>query len=340
MTISEGSLYDCSFEKNISELKYIMKNSLNPFHADLYRDYPVPDFVGSSGIDFGQLAYEKLGNRENNFSRVPYASFKLGDELYVDDDIDNLFKRNTNRSSSAGVVVACYNPKVGNTAKTLLFDYLDFTQPEFDTSCVSTGYYSLPLTKKTGKIVRAKTERHHDVYDAIQKCRSEREIWDTIKGKCFKVVDILETAKGLLWKDGLFLSTDKRSVLNYRKVPVFEFIDKKPVFFPDYDPRYFYEDYKIVSSEDKEKWGIVNVRTNETVVPCVFDDIKWGEGFWREAQGYAIVSEDDVNKSATRKFEFVRFYKFGMKALFRICDLDKIKCLSLFDVDSCGATNF
>ena len=50
--------------------------------------------------------------------------------IYSKENID------ISKASSAGVVVACYNPKVGNTAKTLLFDYLDFTQPEFDTSGV------------------------------------------------------------------------------------------------------------------------------------------------------------------------------------------------------------
>ena len=318
-----------SFEDNVSELKSIMKRSVGHFPPELYSDRPFPGFGCSSGVDFGQLAYERLGKRENNFGRVPFASFKLGDELYIYDDISNLFKRDIDirKASSAGVVVACYNPKVGNTAKTLLFDYLDFTQPEFDPSG---DYHLLPWTKKTGNIICAKTSEHHDVYDTIHQCRNEKEIWEAIKGKCLRVVDIVETVKGIYMshRDAFFRHLDdKGERIDIRKVPVFEFVDKNPIFLPDYDPRFFYEDYRIVSSEDKERWGIVNVRTNETVVPCVFDDIKWGEGFWREAPGNTIVSEDDVNKSATRKFEYVRFYKFGMKALFRISDLDKIQFL-------------
>lgn len=331
MNIGKTSLLNCSFEDNISVLTSIMRNRVSRFSLDLYKDIPFPGF-SSAGVDFGQLAYERLGKRENTFGRVPFASFKLGDELYVDDDINYLFKRDVDFSSSpsAGVVVACYNPKVGNTAKALLFDYLDFTQAEFDTSSVLTGYYNQPLTKKTGNIICAKTVEHHNVYDTIHKCRDEKEIWETIKGKCLRVVDIVETAKGIYWpkRDGLLISPirkENRCLLDIRNVPVFEFVDINPVFLPDYDPRYFYEDYRIVSSDDKTKWGIINVRTNKTVVPCVFDDIKWGEGFWREASGDTIVSEDDVNNSPTRKFEYVRFYKSGLKALFRISDLDKIQ---------------
>jgi hypothetical protein len=325
MDIGKTSMLNFSFEDNVSELKSIMKRSVGHFPSELYSDRPFPCFGCSSGVDFGQLAYKRLGKRENNFGRVPFASFKLGDELYIYDDISNLFKRDIDisKASSAGVVVACYNPKVGNTAKTLLFDYLDFTQPEFDPSG---DYHLLPWTKKTGNIICAKTSEHHDVYDTIHQCRNEKEIWEAIKGKCLRVVDIVETVKGIYMshRDAFFRHLDdKGERIDIRKVPVFEFVDKNPIFLPDYDPRFFYEDYRIVSSEDKERWGIVNVRTNETVVPCLFDDIKWGESFWREAP----VSEDDVNKSATRKFEYVRFYKFGMKALFRISDLDKIQFL-------------
>lgn len=315
-----------SFEDNVSELKSIMKNSVGHFPSDLYKDCPVPDIAVSAGIDFGQFAYEKFGMREKKLRIVPISKFVLGDELYIDDNLDNLFRPN-NKNICPGVVVACYNPKVGNTAKTLLFDYLDFTQPEVDTSVLTTGYYKLPLTKRTGNVIRAKTSEHHTVYDTIHNCRTEQEVWRLIKGKSLKVVDFIETPKMNYWpkRDGFIPVHDDKGIrLAIRKVPVFEFVDKNPVFLPDYDPRFFYEDYRIVSSEDKTRWGIVNVRTNETVVPCVFDDIKWGEGFWRETSGYTIVSEDDVNKSTTRKFEFVRFYKFGMKALFRISDLDKI----------------
>ena len=333
MNIVKVSLYNYSFEANVSELKTIITKGVGRFSSECYEDIPFPD-LDLGWVDFGQLAYERLGKRENNFGRVPFASFKLGDELYIYDDISYLFKRKSDigisKASSTGVVVACYNPKVGNTAKTLFFDYLDFTQAEFDTSSVLTGYYNQPLTKKTGNIICAKTVEHHNVYDTIHKCRDEKEIWETIKGKCLRVVDIVETAKGIYWpkRDGLLISPirkENRCLLDIRNIPVFEFVDKNPVFLLDYDPRYFYEDYRIVSSDDKTKWGIINVRTNKTVVPCVFDDIKWGEGFWREASGDTIVSEDDVNKSPTRKFEYVRFYKSGMKALFRISDLDKIQ---------------
>lgn len=329
MEIVKTSLHNYSFEDNISELKSIMKRSVGHFPSELYNDRPFPGLDCSAGVDFGQLAYKRLGKRENQFGGVPFANFKLGDELYIYDDISNLFKRDIDisKAPSTGVVVACYNPKVGNTAKALLFDYLDFTQPEFDSSG---DYRLLPWTKKTGNIICAKTLEHHDVYDTIHKCRNEEEIWEAIKGKCLRVVDIVETVKGIYMShsDAFFRNLDdKGERLAIRKVPVFEYVDKNPVFLPDYDPRYFYEDYRIVSSDDKERWGIVNVRTNKTVVPCVFDDIKWGEGFWREAPGYTIVSEDGVNKRATRKFEYVRFYKFGMKALFRISDLDKIQFL-------------
>jgi len=333
MNIVKVSLYNYSFEANVSELKAIITKGVGRFSSECYEDIPFPD-LDLGWVDFGQLAYERLGKRENNFGRVPFASFKLGDELYIYDDISYLFKRKSDngisKASSTGVVVACYNPQVGNTAKTLFFDYLDFTQAEFDTSSVLTGYYNQPLTKKTGNIICAKTVEHHNVYDTIHKCRDEKEIWETIKGKCLRVVDIVETAKGIYWpkRDGLLISPirkENRCLLDIRNIPVFEFVDKNPVFLPDYDPRYFYEDYRIVSSDDKTKWGIINVRTNKTVVPCVFDDIKWGEGFWREASGDTIVSEDDVNKSPTRKFEYVRFYKSRMKALFRISDLDKIQ---------------
>ena len=324
--IVKESLHDYSFEANVSELKAIIMKGVRRFSSEVYEDIPFPDL--SLRVDFGQLAYERLGKRENNFGSVPFASFKLGDELYIYDDISYLFKdksdnANYNRESSSGVLVACYNPKIGNTARTLFFDYLDFTQHEFYPSNDPRR-----RTKKTGNVICAKTSEHHDVYDTIHQCRNEKEIWEAIKGKCLRVVDVVETELGWFLKEkGVFwpLRNDRDGGSRIRKVPVFEFVDKNPVFLPDYDPRYFYEDYRIVSSDNKTKWGIINVRTNKTVVPCVFDDIKWGEGFWREAPGYTIVSEDDVNKSATRKFEYVRFYKSGLKVLFRISDLDKIQ---------------
>ena len=79
MEIAKISLHNYSFEDNISELKSIMKNSVGDFPSDLYTDRPVPDIAVRT--DFGLLAYDRLGKRENDFGRVPFASFKLGMKL-------------------------------------------------------------------------------------------------------------------------------------------------------------------------------------------------------------------------------------------------------------------
>ena len=331
------SLSQCSFEMNISELKYIMSH-VEPKYDELH-----PPMGGLSGheinniYEFGKVAFEKFGKLENRFSRTPYANFELGDELYVDNRIDNLFITSKRGPRRVGIIVACYNPKVGNTAKALLFDYLDFTQPEFDTSSVATGYYNLPLKKRTGNIIRAYTKDYHNVYDMVHNCRTEQGIWEIIKGKCLKVVDIIETPGGLYIPNsdshpsivGFYPRTEKRGIISIRKVPVFEFVDKNPVFLSDYDPRYFYGDYRIVREESSGKWGITNVKTNNTVVECVFDDIKWGASFWNQGNSYSIYSNDGIDESTTRHFEYVRFYRNGKKALFRISDLEKIDCKGL-----------
>lgn len=48
---------------------------------------------------------------------------------------------------------------------------------------------------------------------------------------------------------------------------------KRIITIPYDDPRYFYNDYRIIWKDSKH--GIINHKTNDIIVPCIYEDISW-----------------------------------------------------------------
>lgn len=49
-------------------------------------------------------------------------------------------------------------------------------------------------------------------------------------------------------------------------------VEIKPI--PDDDPMYFHSGYRIIRGPS-DKWGIIHVQSNRTIVDFVFDGIAW-----------------------------------------------------------------
>lgn len=312
MNIKEIDNFKQSFEYNISSLKNLM-NKYYDSH-EFSAETVVGDFHKgnefSCGNKWGRSAIDNFGLREEKLF-LPFPNFSIGDELFIDDNIENIYKSKV----GAGVVAACYTSK-GNYAHALYFDYLDYTQPEYDTSSLpKDGHTHIIEQETTGKTICAKTPEHHEVYDIIHNCTTEQEIWDAIKGKCLKVVDIIETVQIRRMSNERLMVSSYPSI---RKVPVFEFVEKRTVFWPDYDPRYYYDDYKIVCAPKTNKLGIINARTQKTIIECVFDNIEWGLRSWQVSADGKIVIVNVLNRHPV-----VTFYWRNKKAIYWIDELER-----------------
>lgn len=136
------------------------------------------------------------------------AQFQIGDELYVDDDVKNLFLQTFNGRQTAGVTAACKSANGSTSAKALYFGALDRSVPEYGANLAPTGV-----------VVDAKTAEFHDVYDVISACATEAEVWDAIKGKSLKVAAI-NTVTG-----ARFNSAGQVTGTRTRNIPVFTFAE-------------------------------------------------------------------------------------------------------------------
>lgn len=133
------------------------------------------------------------------------AIFQKGDTLYVPADGKNLFKSVFRGGESFGVVCPAESNGVA-TSKNLFFSALDRGVAE----------YKGDLTP-TGKIVYAKTEKAHDVFDAISACANDQEVFDAIKGKTLYIADIVPVKAARYNRDGQITGTRDRNI------PVFSF---------------------------------------------------------------------------------------------------------------------
>ena len=134
------------------------------------------------------------------------AQFAVGDELAIPADNKTLFKNTFNSNELYGVVAPCKSAEGTIGAKTLYFSALDRSVAEY-------GEDMLP----TGAITYAKTDDVHDVYDAVNACPNDLDVWKTIKGKTLKVASINEVRAARYNRDGQIVGT------RTRKVPVFQF---------------------------------------------------------------------------------------------------------------------
>jgi hypothetical protein len=133
------------------------------------------------------------------------AQYQKGDILYVPADGKTLFKSVFRGSESYGVI--CPAESVGlATSKNLFFSALDRGVAE----------YKADLTP-SGKIAYAKTDDHHDVFDAISACANDQEVWNAIKGKTLVVADLVKVKAARYNRDGQITGTRDRNI------PVFSF---------------------------------------------------------------------------------------------------------------------
>ena len=160
--------------------------------------------MGSNNV--GEALMPELGERTK--SDPAGATYQKGDILYVPADGKNLFKSVFRGGESFGVV--CPAESVGvATSKNLFFSALDRGVAE----------YKSDLTP-SGRIAYAKTEKYHDVYDAIGACANDQEVFDAIKGKTLYVADMVSVKAARYNRDGQITGTRDRNL------PVFSF--KKP----------------------------------------------------------------------------------------------------------------
>ena len=157
------------------------------------------------GKNHGAPVQQALGERTKSDPQA--AQYQVGDELYIDDNVDNLFMQTFNGRNTAGVTAACKSAAGGTSAKALYFGALDRSVPEYGANLAPTG-----------NIVDAKTDEFHDVYDAISGCATEAEVWDVIKGKSLKVAAIKQVVGARFNNAGQVTGTRTRNI------PVFTFV--------------------------------------------------------------------------------------------------------------------
>lgn len=157
------------------------------------------------GKNHGAAVMQALNDRTKSDPQA--AQYQIGDELYIDDNVDNLFMQTFNGRQTAGVTAACKSAAGGTTAKALYFGALDRSVPEYGANLVPTG-----------NVVDAKTAEYHDVYDLISGCATEAEVWEAIKGKSLKVAAINKVVGARFNAAGQVTGTRNRNI------PVFTFV--------------------------------------------------------------------------------------------------------------------
>lgn len=157
------------------------------------------------GKNHGAAVMQALNDRTKSDPQA--AQYQIGDELYIDDNVDNLFMQTFNGRQTAGVTAACKSAAGGTTAKALYFGALDRSVPEYGANLVPTG-----------NVIDAKTAEYHDVYDIISGCATEAEVWEAIKGKSLKVAAINQVVGARFNAAGQVTGTRNRNI------PVFTFV--------------------------------------------------------------------------------------------------------------------
>lgn len=155
------------------------------------------------GANVGESLMSELSGRTK--SDPAGATYQKGDILYVPADGKNLFKSVYRGGESYGVVCPAESANIA-TSKNLFFSALDRGVAE----------YKANLTP-SGRIAYAKTEKYHDVYDAVGACANDLEVFDTIKGKTLYVADMVPVKAARYNRDGQITGTRDRNI------PVFSF---------------------------------------------------------------------------------------------------------------------
>jgi hypothetical protein len=109
----------------------------------------------------------------------------------------------------------------------------------------------------------------NDVFKEVCDCKTNLEMWEKLRGRCVRVVK--KTPVLTLGMNNCHLITVN--------VPAFVFVDKdikkEIIDEKDFEPQYFFDDYRIVIDKKTKKYGIKNRLTNRSVISCVFDEISY-----------------------------------------------------------------
>ena len=206
--------------------------------------------------------------------------FGLGDEFYIMDDVNNLFLiYGSKERFRVGVIVLCISSSGKISTKTLYFNSLDREARPCLWDEKKDNFYWLDS-------IFAKTDVFHDIYDYVHQFSDDISIWKSIKGKSFKVVDIIKY-KSLASFSSVYDFASKKYVypIEDKNLPVFSFSDDniiekivKQDVFNQKKLKWGREckNFRTIRN-DQNKWGIEDKYTEELLIDYVFDEIKWLE---------------------------------------------------------------
>ena len=240
-----------------------------------------------------QLLYS---NNDNNF--------KTGDELYIGDDINNVFLERSNTMNVLHVLTICkttlnvgekdvqpfYYPKI------ISFNILDYSLNGYNLKT-----YGYIRENQPQELFTSRTSNIHDVYDRISNCSTEKEVWETIKNKCIKIVDVHE----ILPEN--YTERSKKVFL-----PVLSFVENRLNNLDLSNPQYNIRDYKIDSYFFRNNLGykylhgIINRKTGIWVVNQEFDHIDWVIGIYRSFVKF--IKDDYEAMCPIEDLEYLRYY--------------------------------
>ena len=203
--------------------------------------------------------------------------FNLGDLIYINEDSNSLFLAKyvspNKERVHVGVTVSCISDLDKVSTKNLFFGMLDAKGREV-------SYNSNTHEFVYGATYYAKTEQYHDVFDLASSCSSDYELWNKIRGRSLKVVDIIkyEVSRPPFIDDNLTVYEIKRPVFTLCRENADDIITKQ-IEFINKKERWGREckDFRTICNE-QNKWGIEDKYTEELIIDYVFDNIEWIEG--------------------------------------------------------------
>lgn len=216
---------------------------------------------------------------------IPFPTNGLlmeGDVIYIANDINNLFASDCWDPSEGGVFAL---RKRGDSIGGINFRFLQLYWIRHEFAEINGEFV------KTGKTVTPRTFFEHELYDIVSSFKTGQEIWDYIRGKTLRVIDIISFWTGANFYNGVY------NGIRMVNSPVFEIINE------DADEKYglIHNCYRIISNENG-KYGISEKNTKDVMVSCSFDKIKWGKDlvYYYRNQKVAIMRISDLDKFINR----------------------------------------
>ena len=236
-------------------------------------------FKDFNGIDvvYGESALKRFGKKNKALNSLLLPSkwdYEIGEELLIDEDLSLVFNICTSSyypeltQGYPGVIVACKREESVFPLK-LFFRLLNYTSFK----------YVLDKDGERQKDVQvvSKTERYHDVYDTINNCVTDTEVWELIRGKVLKVVDLVEF-ETVVYDSGFVTKEFSLPVFSFAGDNAKQRIDdiekQRLIEYKYWGPKH--DNYRIVRN-DSGKWGIRDENTMELILNYVFDQIEWLE---------------------------------------------------------------